>query len=194
MADFYERHHGEVTFEVVSGGMITGERIGPIGEVASYIKWAYKEVEQRCGVAFGQAFLEEVLEEGSAVFTSVPAAIALAIVKEEQPQRAVSFAGTLQKAIYYDGIRPLDLDAYAARAEAIGFDRAGFRARMEEGKYQDLARADFARSRQAGITGFPTVIGETEAGKRYALARGYVDRDRLEEAFGRLQQLSAKIN
>lgn len=31
---FQEKYKGDVTIEVISGGMITGKKIGPIGKVA----------------------------------------------------------------------------------------------------------------------------------------------------------------
>ena len=64
MEQFYRKQHDAVDFEVISGGMITGSRMGPIGEVAPYIRWAYKEVEEKTRVTFGEAFLKQVLEDG----------------------------------------------------------------------------------------------------------------------------------
>ena len=89
--------HEQAHFAVISGGMITGPRIGPIGEVAGYIQQAYKDVEQATGVKFGEKFLTETLAQGTAIFTSIPPAIALSVFKTHLPEQAVAFAGTLQK-------------------------------------------------------------------------------------------------
>ena len=187
MEQFYKDHRSEVSFEVVSGGMITGSRIGPIGEVASYIRWAYKEVEQATGVTFGKGFLEGVLEEGTTIFTSVPLGIALSVFKSHRPEEAVLFAGALQKAVYYDGLAPQDTAAYAPLAKNFGLDGETFVAQMQEPKFKALAEADFQRSQQLGVSGFPTVFAQTEE-NYYRLASGYTRLADLESRFATLTQ------
>lgn len=170
----YEAHGDEYEFEVISGGMITGERIGPIGEVAPYIKQAYKEVEQRTGIVFGDAFLENVLEEGSTVFSSIPPSIALAVFKKQRPGEAVRFASRLQKAIYYEGMPPEDWTAYGELATEFGLDGTAFVEAMRSEKGIALAEADFQRAQAFGVAGFPTVIVQNGE-DYYLIARGYVD-------------------
>ena len=179
----FAREHPEVPVRVVSGGMITGERIGPIGEVAGYIRQAYRVVEDRCGVTFGNGFLEGILAPGDAVFTSVPAAVAMAAFRDVLPERQLDYAAALQRAIYHDGIRPLDLDAYADRAAALGLDRDDFRRRLDDPQYQQLAEQDFKQTARWGVSGFPTVIYEGGDGHLYALARGYVPLATLRQTF-----------
>ena len=187
MEQFYQDHRSDVSFEVVSGGMITGSRIGPIGEVASYIRWAYKEVEQATGVTFGKGFLEGVLEEGTTVFTSVPLGIAMSVFKSHRSEEAVLFAGALQKAVYYDGLAPQNTAAYAPVAEAFGLDGKTFVEQMQQPEFEALAEADFQRSRQLGVSGFPTLFAETD-GTYYRLASGYTRRADLESRFATLTQ------
>ncbi len=45
ISKIHKEYKDSLEFEVISGGMILGDRIGPIGEVASYIKTGL----QRCG-------------------------------------------------------------------------------------------------------------------------------------------------
>jgi putative protein-disulfide isomerase len=179
----FHEHHPELPIRVVSGGMITGERIGPIGEVVGYIKQAYKVVEERCGVTFGPGFLRGILDEGTAVFTSLPAAVAMTIFREERPDEQLAFAAELQRAIYYDGIRPLDDAAYGQRASKFGLDGDKFLENMAAAKYVARAEDDFRLSRGFGVVGFPTVLYEDGDGQSYALARGYVSPDQLERTY-----------
>ena len=186
MEQFYRKHCDAVSFEVVSGGMITGSRIGPIGEVAPYIRWAYKEVETRTGVTFGKAFLENVLEEGHTVFSSIPPAVALSVFKSYRTDEAVLFAGALQKAIYYDGLAPEDTAAYAPLAEAFDIDGKTFVAQMNEPEFQAQAQKDFLRTQQLGVSGFPTIFAEV-GGTYYRLTSGYTSLSDLENQFTTLQ-------
>ncbi len=187
MEQFYQDHRSDVSFEVISGGMITGPRIGPIGEVASYIRWAYKEVEQATGITFGKGFLDGVLEEGTTIFTSVPLGVAMSVFKSHRPKEAVSFAGALQKAVYYDGLAPQDTAAYAPLAEAFGLDGKAFVEQMQQPEFKALAEADFQRSQQLGVSGFPTVFAEIE-GNYHRLASGYTRSADLESRFATLTQ------
>lgn len=50
--------------------MVVG-KVVPIGEVASYISWACKDVEKATGVKFGDGFLNDILKDGKAIFTSI---------------------------------------------------------------------------------------------------------------------------
>ncbi len=178
MERFHAEHQEDLEFEVVSGGMITGVRIGPIGEVAGYISWAYKDVERATGVTFGRHFLDHTLKEGSAVFTSIPPAVAMAVIKDMQPDLAVTFAGRLQRMIYFDGTPPLEMEAYGRAAAEYGVDEEEFMTKMRAPEYLRKAQADFETSRKLGVNGFPTVVLEWE-GEYVALARGYVSYETL---------------
>ena len=79
---FAKKYKNDLTFEVISGGMVTGGRIGSIGEVAGYISWAYKDVENATGIKFGNNFLNKTLKDGKAIFTSIPPAIAMSVFKD----------------------------------------------------------------------------------------------------------------
>lgn len=183
---FAQDHADDFSIEVLSGGMITGERIGPIGEVAGYIGEAYKDVERATGITFGKDFLEGTLAEGKAIFSSIPAAIALSTFKTFAPDRALDYAGALQRAVYHDGVEPTDMAAFAERAATLGVDQAAFLERSRSNEFTLAAEADFERVRQFGVSGFPTVIIQAEE-KYYLLTRGYTDGATLNERFDRLR-------
>lgn len=182
MEEFYEKHKDEVEFEVISGGMVKGQRIGPIGEVAGYIKYAYKDVEQATGIEFGKAFLKDVLEEGSTIFTSIPPAIALSVFKDEEPDRALHFAKRIQKAIYYDGIDPSNNQAYGRLAEEFGLNKERFAAKMEKEKYLEKAKEDFHQAALYGVNSFPTVL-LVKGGLHTKITQGYSSLKELERKY-----------
>ncbi len=174
--------------EVVSGGMITGDRIGPIGEVAAYISSAYKDVEQRAGVKFGESFLTDILEEGSAIFTSIPAAIAMVAFKELRPASQLAFAADIQKAIYYYGHQPIESQTYIDLATAHGLDTKQFAQMMEDSRYRQKAEADFKLTAQLQVNGFPTVL-LVDDNKAAVVTRGFTDYSTLESQFNAAHQL-----
>ncbi len=187
MAQLYKKYKDSIIFDVVSGGMITGGRIGPIGEVAPYISWAYKDVEKACHVTFGEVFLNQTLKTGTAIFTSIPPAVALSIFKIQKPEESIAFAARLQKAIYYEGIEPENLNEYGKLAAEFGLDSVNFTTQMNNPENVTLAEADFGFSSAMGVNGFPTVFIEKN-NKWYVLARGYMSFEKIE------QNLQAVLN
>ena len=182
MSQFQEKYKDRLKFEVISGGMITGNRIGPIGEVASYISWAYKDVEKATGVKFGDTFLSKTLKDGDAIFTSIPPAIALSVFKELDANNSVLFASELQKAIYSDGIYPKNLDAYGAIASKFGIDAKTFVLKMKDPFYENLAEDDFKKSSALHVSGFPTIFIEINE-TYYKIGSGYMTFSQLENNY-----------
>ncbi len=180
MQKLAEEYGDRLDITVLSGGMIIGERAGPIGEVAGYIKEAYKTVEERTGVKFGQAFLEGTLAEGTTVIHSLQPAIALCAVKELARDRSLEFAGLLHKAIYRDGIAPTVVENYVPYAEQIGLDKKTFLDAMLSKRYLEQAEREFDVVTKLGIRGFPTLLLETEE-RLYRLLSGYVPYEELKK-------------
>ena len=180
--EFEEKYKDQVSFEVVSGGMITGNRIGPIGEVAPYISWAYKDVEKATGIKFGEKFLNETLKDGKAIFTSIPLAIAMSVFKKLQPNNSIAFASALQKAIYYDGMEPENINAYGAIAQKFDLDADSFVVAMRDSANLELAKKDFQKSKELGVSGFPTVFVEID-NTYHKLSSGYLSLKSLESNF-----------
>ncbi len=128
---------------------------------------------------FGDVFLNQTLKTGTAIFTSIPPAIALSVFKKQKPNESVAFAARLQKAIYFDGIEPEKLGEYGKLAAEFGLDATQFVAAMEKPENLALAEADFGFSSQLQVNGFPTVFIEKN-GEFYMIAHGYTSFESLE--------------
>ncbi len=187
-----EKYKKEMDFTVLSGGMVTGARIGPVGAIAGYISEAYKTVEEHTGVKFGEGFLNGILKEGKAIFNSVPPSRALTVFKSYQPENAVAFASTLQKAIYFDGIEPENWEAYGKYAAQFGIEPKHFVFQMQQNKFVDETEEEFKQAAAWGIQGFPSVIMATPEKKLYMIARGYRPFEQMDEIVQ--QVLSEKVN
>ena len=166
-----ERHPG-MPIDVVSGGMIRGDRRGPIGEVAGYIKWAYKDVERATGVRFGESFFRGPLEAGDMYMTSEPPAALLAYVREAAPQRQYDGAHALQTGIYYHGFGPGSDELARHLAEATGLPPEAVVAARDDARYQRLAEGDFGLTAKLGVRGFPALFAQV-GDSLHVLANGY---------------------
>ncbi|WP_264788248.1 DsbA family protein [Aureispira anguillae] len=181
MSEIYGKYHQKMDFDVVSGGLFLGDRVGAIGQVAPYIKaGAYKQVEALTGVKFGKAFLEGPLESGTMVLNSLYPATALCVVKEHYPSKTMEFSSLLQKAIYRDGMEIEDWATYSNYAAQIGLDSADFYQKLLDPIYQQKAMQDFETWEAEGLSGFPAVVLVTKE-KRILLSSGYVKYDELEK-------------
>jgi len=165
-------------FDVLSGGMMTGSRVQPISVSMSYIEQAYRTVEQQTGVRFGEAYLTNILRPGTFLSNSEKPGMAMTLFKAILPERAVEFAGTIQNALYQDGI-DINIDAnYAALVEPYDIDPGEFVAHISDEPIRLQTQGEFKLVSDYGINGFPAVIVDTGE-KMYQVARGYLPYDAL---------------
>lgn len=174
----HENYADKFDFTIVSGGLSV-ENPGPINEVAPYIKaGAYKTVEEKCGVKFGDAFINGTLKTGDMILNSLPPAIALAIVKEQMPSKAFAFGTILHKAIYVDGHQPEDIEGYGKYAAKIGLDPVQFVSDMSKENYEKVAYNDFSIAKQYGVVGFPSLVA-VKKDTSFIINNGYNSYDKI---------------
>jgi putative protein-disulfide isomerase len=175
----YDNHKANFSFEVLSGGMMIGERVGSINEIAPYIKTAYKTVENTTGVKFGEAYLR-VLEDGSMILNSELPSIALSLFKQYFPEQSVLFAHEIQNALYFDGRDPNEFETFRYIAVNHGIDPDEFEAKMKTESAKEAAYYDFALAKQLRVESYPAVLMQTSETGFYLIAKGYTDFETLE--------------
>lgn len=178
MQRFYHENHTTLDFTVLSGGMVTGERVRPIAESMTYISEAYKVVEERTGVQFGQAYLDNILKPGTYLSNSEKPGLAMTLFKTAQTGREVEFAGDIQNALYRDGLDLNDDAHYGPLVERYGLNPDEFMNHLGDEAIREQTLAEFALVAQFGINGFPSVIVE-HGENGYLVAHGYVPYDTL---------------
>jgi putative protein-disulfide isomerase len=183
-----QAHFGDdFQFEIFSGGMVLGEREGPIGKMAAYLEQAYPRVEQTTGIKFGEAFLEDILREGSYRASSLIPCIALTVFKTYRPESAIAFAHDLQKAFYYEG-KPLnEPTTYQPLAEKYGLEVIPFIQQIGSAEAQRATQMEFARVAEMGISGYPSLIYQGPEGYRM-LAQGYRSYEDLAKVLSFIQK------
>lgn len=178
--DIKEEYQEKFDFEILSGGMITGERVGKIGEKFDYIKSAYKQVEDHTGCKFGPSFLKE-LEKGELVLSSIEPSKALSVIKENSPENAFSYASDLQNAIYFDGKDVKQIEILANMAEKY-MTKDDFVDKYQSSEIESATNKEFNFVSALGINGFPSVLLEKDE-KYYILARGFQYKMDLQNMF-----------
>ncbi len=180
LADDYA---GKIEFEVLSGGMIPEEDAKPIKAIAPYIQNAYKTVEERTGIKFGEDFLWHINNPDQSDWypSSLLPAVALNVFKDYQPDRAVYFAADLQYALNYEGRDLTDKEAYRHLMQKYDLPEDEFFNKLQEDNYKQNALYEFTLVKQLRVTGFPCVLMQASDTKFYLLAQGYTEYEILKD-------------
>jgi putative protein-disulfide isomerase len=165
--------------EVLSGGMILPDKPYHIIHTAQYVQKAYKHVEERTGIKFGEDYLWHVFhpDESDWFLNSMKPAIAMCIFKEYHPHQQAAFAADLQYAHHYEGRDLTDNESYRHLLHKYEIPEDEFYNKMSDDAYAEKARYEFALVKQLRVTGFPSVLIQTGESKFYQVARGYTDYD-----------------
>jgi len=187
-AQFKDRFH----FEVLSGGMILPEQPGHIGLTAPYVREAYKTVEEYTGITFGEDYLWHIFNPDQSDWfpNSEKPAIAMCILKEYHPDKAIAFAADLQYALHSEGRDLTDDEAYRHLLPKYELDADTFYTDLHSEKFREKAYYDFALVKQLQVSSFPQLLLQASASKFYLVAKGYTDfetvKARLENILGEL--------
>ena len=171
---------------VFSGGMIRGERRGQLGDVAAYIRWAFKDVEARTGVEFGRDFIDGPLQHGKLYMTSEPPAQLLAWLREQDGVDELRAAHALQEALYDKGLGPATPEYARSVAATLGVDADAAEAVLTDPNYMTQALADFAFVEQLGVRGFPALFLHKDDVLR-GVVNGYANADSLRQQLRQAQ-------
>jgi putative protein-disulfide isomerase len=196
MEKIYTEFNQRIDFDVVSGGLFLDNRAGLVNDVAPHIKaGAYKRVEEITGVKFGKCFIDSVFGDGKLTLDSLYPAIALCVVKEKMPDKAIQFTSLLLSAYYYDGLDSTDIDGHGRYFRQIGLDEGEAITLSKSETYYQLAVKDFERFRRSDVSVFPSLVIEQNDSNRghnmapIVLSNGSMTYDALHQELSRILSL-----
>ncbi len=175
----YDTYKDKADFKVITGGMVIGNQIGPIGRIAEFLRGATARVTQRTGAVFSPLFLDTILTEGKQILTSMEPSIAIQICKAEKPDKIFDFMSELQKDIYISGLKTAIPADYHRLAKKMGFDQNKFINHLSEEAFIQKTLQDFQEANTLGIDSYPAVLISNK-GMIRELVRGYVDWSELD--------------
>ncbi len=161
----------ELPVEVVVGGL----RPGPMAQVledrmARFLQHHWDEIAERTGQPFDTGFLDR---NDGWLYDTEPAAIAVTQMREMSPSHTLDYFTDVQMAFYGKGEDVTDFGVLTALTEGYQVDRDQFAASLETEEAKKRAWQDFSRSRNWGISGFPTLVGDLGDGRLALLAQGW---------------------
>ena len=150
------------------GGMMTGSnrrRITPAWR--GYVLPHDRRIEQLSGQPFGDAYIDGLLNDTTAMMDSEPPITAI-LAAEALAGKGLDMLQRVQRAHYVDGLRIADLPVLLALAQELGLDGAAFQAeyaRQAGAATQQHIAASRALLAQVGGQGFPTFVLDDGSGK-----------------------------
>lgn len=157
--------HPDVPVELVLGGLVTGERIGPYAEMVPYIRQASERLKAVTGRRPSDAFFRHI-GGSDAVGSSVEPSIVIQDVLDENGEGAgLAFAHDVIEAHFGEGADLNDRALYERLFAAHGIDRP---VPPFDGAHRERIARRFEGARMLGIDSFPTIIavrGEGAAGR-----------------------------
>ena len=163
--DAFAKAHPEVEIEVVPGGLVTGDRVGPYSEMFDYISGAAPRMTSITGQALGQQFFDLIGGEDSPLSASAPPSHAILQMKEKASSRDVlRFAHALLQEHFQNGFdlnAPATYDMVCDKLQLPRLDTAAISTSTD----QDAPVAkSFQNARSLGVSSFPTVLIQDDEG------------------------------
>ena len=178
-----EEFKEQLSYEVLSGGMILPEKPVHIKVSADFIAKAYPSVEELTGVKFGSDYLWHIFnsEDSDWYPNSEKPAIAMCVFKEYYPERVIEFAEDLQYSLHFEGRDLTDDEAYRHLLEKYSINTESFYEKLSSEEYRDMAHYEFSLVQQLKVEGYPTVFIQINESKFHMIARGYTNEADLRE-------------
>ena len=174
------------SIEVVSGGMVTGDRIGPVGNMAEYILNAIPRVEEMSGVQFGQPYMD-MMKEGSTVASSILPSKALSAYKLLDGKHPLKIASEIQKMWFVKGLDLSEKSNYEKLIRDSDVDFNAWADTVDSKHAEESMNGDFNKAQQFGIQGFPSLVAQKED-KYYLIARGFLPEEKLVEVLQKVEE------
>jgi putative protein-disulfide isomerase len=182
MVQLSKKYQDQADFKVISGGMVTGSRVGPLSDIAPYLRTAYKDVEKLSGVYFGEKYLEVLFGQADWIMNSEPPSLLHALLVSEFPDRQTEVSGLIQKGIYDNGLAPGSNDLVAWVGGQFGKSLEWMQNKLQTAENLTLMKNQFELSQQLGVTGFPAVFIWKD-GQWFMVGRGFRNYEEMDKTF-----------
>lgn len=175
--DQIRRAYGHaLPIRVVMGGLRPGTDTPMTAEAKATVAGHWTHVHEASGVPFDPA----VLEREGFVYDTDPAARAVVVARREGEDLAARYLAAAQRAFYAENRDVTSGAVLADLAAEFGLDRSRF---LEDWASDDAKQEtwrDYALSQNAGVTGFPTLVGGPNAEGVYGVVtRGYASGEQV---------------
>lgn len=181
----------ELPIELVMGGLVIGNRVGPYSAMEDYIRSATPRLTQVTGQAPSEAFWK-LFQDPQAISNSAPPIRAVLQVQKRAPQHAVAFAHALIDAHFVGGARLDRLESVQELAQRFGvsLDLPDYAQTTDQ--HPDVQPV-LRRARSMGIRSYPTFAVRARPDQAWhALPSTYEPQAFVAQIQGALAELSGE--
>jgi putative protein-disulfide isomerase len=165
-----EAFGADLPIRLVMGGLRPGTTTPMSDAAREELRGHWQAVTKASGQPFGPA----ALGQSGFVYDTDPAARAVVAMRRLAPASATAFLARLQAAFYVEGEDVTDPRALTALAADFGVDAEAVSSALQDDAVRQETWRDYAISRNAGVTGFPTLIlGPGPDGAYIPITRGF---------------------
>lgn len=169
------REEAGVPVELMLGGLRPGPNAEAVDDrMREFLRHHWDQVAE----ATGQPFDRSTLERDGFIYDTEPPSVAVAAVRELDPQQAFPYFARLQRAFYAEAKDLGDPETLAILLSEFPVDIGDFLDLLANPETQRTTWEDFRRARKMGISGFPALIG-ARGDQLEVLSPGYLPYDRL---------------
>jgi putative protein-disulfide isomerase len=176
-----EKYQGDFYFDILAGGMVTGNRVGLLSQKSDYLRKKVEAIENTTGVLFGELY-KEVLKEGTMISDSEPPSIAFNVFKSFRPDLRFQLARSIQQLHFREGKDLNLMKSFFNICEQFEINKFGFMDRFQDPAYRQLTLTLFHQVEEWGVRHFPTLMIE-KADQRILIQEGYASLEALEGSF-----------
>ncbi len=148
-----------IPFSVVVGGLRPGGGDPWTPAFKAFLRHHWEEIGERAG----QPFSMKLLERQRFNYDTEPSCRAVVVARELLRERGAEdrlypFFSAIQRKFFAESADPTEVSFYETISAEHGIDFATFRKRFESAEARAATAAEFALSRQLGVSAFPTVL------------------------------------
>ena len=130
--------------------------------------------------ASGQPFDMAFFDRQGFVYDTEPASTAVVVVRRSGMDGALAYLERVHRAFYAENRDVTSIEVLTELAEQAGADREEFSDALRSSEAQQEVWSDFTISRQAGITGFPTLLAGPGGNAPYGIVtQGFQPPERI---------------
>ncbi len=160
-----------IDLDLITGGMVTGNRVGPVAQKAEYLKKKIAALENTTETRFGDDY-KKLIDKGAFISDSTPPSIAWVVFRSFRPDLRFEIAHDIQEAHYRDGKDLNGLRTYFDICEKHGINKHGFMERFQDPAFKKITLDLFKYARDEKVEQFPSLRLESPEGLKPVL-RGY---------------------
>ena len=157
----------DMEFEMVMGGL-RPYGTQTMGELKDFLKKHWEEIAHQTG----QPFSFDILSDPSFIYDTEPACRAVVVARNIKPEVELAFFKSVQKLFYSENKDPKLESSYVELLKQYDIDPIAFGEKWNSTEFKEMTKADFMRSQEMGIRGFPSMV--LKVGSKYELiSNGY---------------------